>query len=456
MKKSGLILLFLVTAVLLFAGGGQDSGSGETSGGRVTLKFTYWGSPVEKKAVENSIAEFEKKNSGIKVDAQHIPTDYLPKITAMVAGNVAPDIAYLSGQVANEWGAEGKLVNVLELYKNDPDLKAEDFVDDVWYKWSADAAVGTNTALETYALFYNKDLFLAENIELPPAKPEEAWTWDKFVQIAKKLTKDNTGKHPDDPGFNPDNIVQYGVQWGTTLRDYTLMAYSNGGRFLTEDGKKLALTQPEALEAIQKLADLINVHHVCPSPAAVKNIPEVSTALQTSRVAMVVTGQWVLLDLAANRNLNFDIGVLPKHKEYKTVLIGSPSAIFNSTKNQKESWALFKWFANPESSLELIQAGLWMPLLKKWYTDETLIAKWAQGNRAHPPSYRTAVMEAAIKYGVAEPVYNVRNYSKLLYILNPALDPVWLGRKTAEQALKEVEAQINNEVQGFYDSSRNY
>jgi multiple sugar transport system substrate-binding protein len=420
------------------------------------LKYTYWGSPVEKKSMENSILEFEKKNPGIKVDAQHIPTDYLPKITAMVAGDVAPDIAYLTSDVANEWGLRGQLVNILDMLKTDPDLSEDDFIQDIWYKWSTDAAVGTNTALETYALFYNKDLFTAENVELPPTKAEDAWTWDKFVQIAKKLTKDNTGKHPDDPGFNPDNIVQYGVQWNTTIRDYTIMAYSNGGRFLTEDGKALALTQPAALEAIQKLADLINVHHVCPSPATVKNIPEVSTALQTKRVAMVVTGQWVLLDLAANKNLNFDIGVLPRHKVYRTPLTGSPSAIFRSTKHLQESWKLFKWFANPESSLELIQAGLWMPLLKKWYTDETLIAKWAQGNRAHPPSYRTAVMEAAMKYGIPDPVYNVKNYSKLLNILVPALDPVWVGRKTAEQALKEVEAQFNSEVQGFYNTSRNY
>jgi multiple sugar transport system substrate-binding protein len=374
----------------------------------------------------------------------------------MVAGNVAPDILYLQAIVANEWGLEGKLVNVLDLYKNDPELKAEDFIDDIWYRWSPTAAVGTNTANEVYALFYNKDLFTAENIELPPVRAEDAWTWDKFVEIAKKLTKDNTGKHPDDPGFNPDNIVQYGVQWSNNVRDYMVMVYSNGGRLITKDGKSLALTQSAALEAIQKVADLTNVHHVCPSPAAVKNIPEISTALQTKRVAMMVTGQWALLNLAANTNLNFDIGVLPKHKEYKTLLNGAPTAIFTTTKHLQESWKLFKWFANPESSLDLIQGGLWMPLLKKWYTDETLIARWAQGNRAHPPSYRTAVMEASMKYGMAEPVYNLKNYVKIVNILTPALDPVWAGRKTAEQALKEVENQLNSEIQGFYNNSRDY
>lgn len=43
----------------------------------VTLRFTYWGSPYEKKAMENAIAKFEEKYGYIKIDAQHIPSDYV-------------------------------------------------------------------------------------------------------------------------------------------------------------------------------------------------------------------------------------------------------------------------------------------------------------------------------------------------------------------------------------------
>jgi multiple sugar transport system substrate-binding protein len=454
-KRVGIVFLLCVLFTsVVFATGGKDSAA---SSGAVTLKFTYWGSPVEKRAIEDALAAFEKSNPGIKVDAQHIPSDdYLPKITSMVAGNVPPDVVYLSDTVATVWGTEGKLVNVLELLKTDTELSKEDFLDDIWYKWAPDAAVGTNTALETFAIFYNKDMFTAVGAELPPARPEDAWTWERFVQVAKQLTLDNTGKHPDDPGFNPENIVQYGVQWGTDINAFMALVYSNGGRFLKEDGSAIALTQPVAYEAIQRIADLINVHHVAPSPVAAKNIPEISTALMTKRVAMVMTGQWVLLDLGANTSLNFDIGVLPKLKEYKTILLGAPTAIFSSTPHKEESWKLFKWLANPESSLPLIQGGLWMPLLKKWYTDETLIARWAQGNRAHPASYRTAVMDAAMKYGMSVPVYNVRNYQQISDIISPALDPVWLGEKTAERALREVEAQANSQVNGFFDNTRKY
>jgi multiple sugar transport system substrate-binding protein len=454
MKRAGIALLAcMVLSAMVYAGGGKQA----ASDGTVTLKFTYWGSPVERQAVEKALAAFERNNPGIKVDAQHIPTEYLEKITAMVAADMAPDVVYLDDTVATAWGTEGKLVNVYELLQNDTELKREDFLDAIWYKWSANAAVGTNTALETAAIFYNKDMFTAAGIAPPPARPEDAWTWDQFVKVAKQLTLDNTGKHPDDPGFNPNNIVQYGVQWGTAIWEWMTMVYSNGGRFLKEDGSAIALTQPAAYEAIQKVADLMNVHHVAPSPVAAKSIPEPSTALMTKRVAMVMGGQWVLLDLGSNTGLNFDIGVLPKMKNnYVTVVLGAPTAIFKSTKHLAESWKLFKWLANPESSLDLMQGGLWMPLLKNWYTDETLIARWAQGNRAHPPSYRTAVMDAAMKYGMPVPVYNVKNYEKIANIINPALDPVWLGERTAEQALKGIESQANREVNGFFDTSRNY
>ncbi|HHY81715.1 MAG TPA: sugar ABC transporter substrate-binding protein [Clostridiales bacterium] len=454
---AGLLIVIVCLSAAACKGPSTSGTNGDSSGQQqVTLKFTFWGSPVEKQAVENAIKKFEDKYKYIKVDALHIPTDYQAKITAMLAGNEAPDVAYLSDTLCLEWAQEGKLVNVLEYMKNDPELKEEDHLESVWYRWAPDKALGTNTAVEAYALFYNKDMFEEAGAPLPPTKPEDAWSWDEFVEVAKMLTKDGSGKHPGEDGFDKNNIVQYGVQYGTGINSWMNAVYSNGGRFIKPDGSSTALTEPEAIEAIQKIADLMNVHYVCPSPVAAKNIPEISTALMTKKVAMVITGQWVLLDLAANKSLNFDIGVMPVLKEYKTVILGGATAIFESSKHKDEAWLLYKWLNNPESSLELHAGGLWMPLLKNWYTDPELVSKWAENNPAHPASYKDAVMRATLEYGMSGPAYNVKNYGKISAIVTPALDQVWLGEKTAEEALKEVESQINELVDGFYNSNRDY
>ncbi len=419
----------------------------------VTLKFTYWGSPIEKKAVENALKNFQEKHNWITVDAQHIPGDYATKITAMVAGNEAPDVAYLGENLCLPWAEEGKLYNIQDFLATDTELKKEDFLDSIWYNWAPGKTLGTNTACEAMGIFYNKDLFKEANVAEPPTTAETAWTWDQFVETAKKLTIDQNGKNAADPSFDPSKIKQYGVQFDTGWGVYMAMVFSNGGDYLTPDGTKLALTQPEALEAIQKLADLINKHHVAPSPVADKTMPAPSVALQSRQIAMTISGQWILLDLG-NSKMNFGVGVLPKLKKSVTLVLGAPTIIFKSTKHPEESWLLFKWLANPESSLELQAGGLWMPLLKNWYTDPNLVSKWAENNPAHPEGYKDAIMKQAMTNGVPGPGYYVKDLGKINAIISPALDQVWLGKKTVEEALKEVEAKAQAEVKGRYDNEK--
>ena len=49
-------------------------------------------------------------------------------------------------------------------------------------------------------MYYNKDMF--DKYKLP--YPDETWDWDKYLEVAKKLTLDTNGDGQID-------------QWGTTL-----------------------------------------------------------------------------------------------------------------------------------------------------------------------------------------------------------------------------------------------
>lgn len=417
----------------------------------VKLKFTYWGSPVERKAVVDAIKKFEEHYDWIKVDAQHIPADYETKIVTMMAGGEAPDVAYLNEQTGLEWAQEGKLYNIQDFLDKDPDLKKEDFLPNIWYNWAPGKTLGTNTACEAFAIFYNKEMFDAAGVAYPPSKAEDAWAWDEFVNVAKQLTIDRNGKNALDPDFDPKNIKQYGFNFSTWWATWMNMVYSNGGDYISEDGTTFTLTEPEAVEAIQKMADLMNVHHVAPSPTQASTLPAPAVALQSKLVAMTLEGQWVLLDLGVAR-FEFGVGVLPKLKESITLVLGSPTVIFTSTKYPEESWLLFKWMANPDSSLDLQAGGLWMPLFKDWYTDPALIEKWAKGNPAHPDSYYDALLRQTIENGIPGPTYYVKNWPKIDAIVAPALDQVWRGEKSAADALNEIAEAAQAEVQGRYQN----
>lgn len=416
----------------------------------VKLKFTFWGSPQEKAAIEQATKKFTSLYPWITVDAIHIPEgDYDAKITAMVAGNDTPDLGYMHGELADPWQQEGKFVNMFELLDNDTELAREDFLDYIWFKSSEDFAYGISTAGETFGLFYNKDLFDAANAAYPPSKAEEAWTWDEFVEVAKKLTLDKNGKNASEPGFDPNNIKQYGVSFETWHGPIHATVINNEGEWITKDGK-FGFSEPAATEAIQRLADLINVHHVAPSPVQMKSIPSQAVALQSKLVAMSMHGQWINLDLGA-ANVNYDIGVLPKMKRSVSMGISGASVIYKSTKHLEEAWMLTKFLENPEGSIEVYRDGLWMPTMTKWYTDPELVAKWADNNPAHPPGFKDAMMNNLLNNGVPNGSYYIKNFSKINAITFSGMDEIWLGRKTAEEAMKEVEAKIQPEIQGRYD-----
>lgn len=418
-----------------------DSTSGEE---QVTLRFSFWGDIIEKKSVNEALKRFEEE-TGIKVESIHVPSDYLTKLTTMVAGNVAPDIGYMSSGAALSWAEEGKLLDLNPIIEKDPDFKKDDYLDQVWYNWGENKTIGMSTAVEGYGLMYNKDMLLEAGVELPPTSADQAWNWDKFIEYSKKLTLDDQGRNALDPAFNSEKIKQYGFQYDP----YNMMAavVSNGGNFLTEDGKGFGLAQPESIEAIQKLADLMYVHHVSPTPLQTKSLPD--TALQTKKVAMTVSGNWAL-QAFAEQDFNLGVGVLPKLKESNTLLDGMPTVIFSSTKHPEEAWLLYKFLADPETMLPLIAGGLWMPLKKDWYTEPDLINKWAAGNKAHPEGYTEAFMNQTLENGIRTPGFEVKNLAQINALVTPKLDLVWTGKLSAEQALTEVEPKVLPLIQGYY------
>lgn len=420
----------------------------------VKLKYTYWGSPQEKTAIENATKKFTEKFPWITVDPVFIPeSDYDAKITAMVAGNESPDAGYMHSELGEAWQNEEKFVNINDLFANDKEVKKSDFLDYIWFNGTKpNYTYAISSAAESFAIFYNKDLFAEAKVEAPPAKAENAWTWDQFVAAAQKLTLDKNGKNAADPGFDPNNIKQFGVSFESWWGPIMAQVVNNGGDIISKDGKTFALDQPEAIEAIQRLADLINKYHVAPSPTQMKSIPSQAVALQSKIVAMSMHGQWINLDLGAAK-VNYGIGALPKMKKSIAMGISGASVIYKSTKHLEETWMLTKFLADPAGAIDLYKGGLWMPTMKKWYTDPALVAQWAENNPAHPEGFKDAFMNNLLNNGVASAGYYLMNFGKVTDMTFSALDPVWLGKSTAEKALKELAPKVQPEIKGRFSTN---
>jgi multiple sugar transport system substrate-binding protein len=412
----------------------------------IKLTFSYWGSTYEKAVIEAAIKSFTEK-TGIEVEPMIIPTDYETKLTTMIAANDAPDVGYLGPPTAYKWFKDGHLYDIKGLFESDPSIKEEDFIDGAIFRYG-DSIIGVMNNLESFAIFYSKEAFAEAGIDNVPTKPEDAWTWDEFVEIAKLLTIDRNGRNANDPNFDPKNIRQYGVYMGLWSGPFEALLLRNGTQYFPGMGDEPGINTPAFNEVFQNIADLMHVHHVMPTPTTAQSMPAPAVSLQSRRYAMVMDGQWVCNDFAPIEELDYGIAVLPKMTSTTAVYSGALGVIFSSSKHPEEAWQLLQHITSVEESTALFRDGLWMPNKKAYYVDEDKIALWAAESRARVPGYRDVLVDPIVENSEVTGEVYVKNFGDINNILFPALDQVWAGDKTVDQVMAEIMPQLEPLLEG--------
>jgi multiple sugar transport system substrate-binding protein len=420
---------------------------------KTEITYMAWYNTTESEAadIQKTLDKFNASQNDIHVSLIAVSwNDYNTKLNTMAAAKQLPDTCMMNEAMTIRYAAAGILADVSDMYSADEaPLKSLAFT----YKGKTVAYSCANEVLVTY---YNKKLFDEARVSYPPASADKAWTWKEFVETAKKLTKDKNGKTPNDPGFDPKNIVTYGADFNRLSWMWPVLAVSNGGGIMSPDGKKLLLGTPETIEALQAIADLYLVHKVAPSVGDKNNMPSLNVTLLTGKVAMATSGQWeigVSLKNSLKDGLVYGVGVLPKMKKAVTYNTGGPFVVFKSSKNLAAAKKFVKWMSDEanEGSWGLITGGIWMPVHKQYYASEAAIRKWAD-NPIHPPfeQYKTAVVDYALNNAVQVPWYYFPSYDKLDDLINSGMDAVWNGKMTAKQYITAILPKVKK----LFDENR--
>lgn len=429
MKNNRFISLMLCVLMLL-----SFSSVAVGEGERVHITYAQWGTADETATAQETAARFNASQDRIEVEILQIPWEnYITKLNTMAAAGELPDTAIMNEAGVLQWAQEGMLADISGMY-GEGESKP---LDSLAFRYNGQT-VAYSTANEILLLYYNKDMFDAAGIAYPPSVAEEAWTWDEFVETAKKLTLDKDGKTPNDEGFDPENIVQYGCLVENLTWQLEVWTLSNGGGFYSPDGSEVILGNPESAEAIQKVADLYLVDHVAPLSTGMTD-DSIQRSIISGTCAMGTGGAWnvgTCLASARDEGLNYGVAVLPYMQEQVTICTGGPNVVFNQSKHPEEAMEWLKWYAQEENSWALIEQGIWMPTLEKWYTDETFTHQWVD-NPNFPPyeEYKAAVVDFARDHSRSTSWYYVNNTVDFNNLLGSVLGDVWTGNQTAADAI---------------------
>ena len=437
------LVLLLLASVSVFAGGDKQKGPELGPDGKVHISVVLWGNANELKVAQEAADRYNASQNKYVAHPEQIPHETYDAVlrTRAVAGTL-PDCGSLVEQSIAAFAQSGLLEDVSSMFDpNDMPLPQLAFKD---AKGNVMAYSGSNQAL---MLFYNKDMFDKAGVAYPPTKAENAWTWDQFVDAAKKLTLDRNGKTPNDAGFDKSNIVQYGALVENLTWQLEVWCLSNGSGFYNKDGTAVVIDNPAAIEAIQRVADLHLVHNVAPfSPGLTDD--GVQRSLIAGNVAMTTNGNWnvgTCLSQARDQNgLKYGVGVLPYMKEKLTVNTGGARVVFKGPKKEA-AMDYVRWYTSIENSWTLISSGIWGPNKARYYNDEKYIKEWLN-NPAFPPydDFKSAFVDYSREYSRPTAWYYTPNCNAFNPLLQSLLGDVWTGAKTAKDVITQNIAALKN------------
>jgi multiple sugar transport system substrate-binding protein len=217
--KKALILVVGLSVIgsAVFAGGTRAGGTPASAGGKPVVSYLTWGGYSDDPAayVNRARIAYEQEHNVI-IDLQLVPyDDYPQKMSTMIVANALPHLMAVEEHRILEFGSQGILKDLRPLY-------AEDGIDiDDWFVAGQMASIGNRvygvaTGGAMILLYYNKGLLQKAGITPPSDDPTKPWTWDQYLDALTKLTIDRNGKHPNEAGFDVNNVVQ----WGTSINPF--------------------------------------------------------------------------------------------------------------------------------------------------------------------------------------------------------------------------------------------
>lgn len=417
-KLLSFAVVFAFCATLISCGGSDKVGKKQ-------LKLVHFYMDQKSLWQSNIAEEFEKANPEIDVVIEAIPYGlYTSKILASAAtGNPLGDVILIDDWFAQELFKHDYTVSLDSLFARD--LKESDFYTQffkVWRKGNrADQPLMAMPACGgVTALFYNTALFDKAGL----GYPDSSWTYDTFLEAAKKLTSQDS-----DPATKTwGTIIDHGNSTGIDT-----YLYSNGGKILRDDLSAGAMSEPASIAAMQSYVDLVQKHKVAPQPDPSQSMGQ---KFLQGRVGMMLTFDVTKQELA-KAIFGWDIapppsgagGVMSRQN-------GQAFGIARESKNPNEAWELIKYIVtlpHKRGVNELYSTA--MPLYKPLARSKDFLEGAPRCNRQALLDINNGKVFNLITPGWQE----WRDHGFV-----PNVQDMLAGRKSVEQGCRDIDAKINS------------
>ncbi|HEX3554005.1 MAG TPA: sugar ABC transporter substrate-binding protein [Thermoanaerobaculia bacterium] len=387
--------------------------------GAVTLRF--WALGREGEVVKDLIPDFERRNSGIRVEVQQIPfLNAHEKLLTACVGGVTPDVA----QVGNTWIPE--LTNLRALAPLDERVRRSavvaqtDYFAGIWDTNVVDGSVrGIPWYVDTRLLFYRTDLLAAAGFPEPPR------TWRHWMEAMRRV-KARAG-----PG-------RFAILLPVDEHEQPVILGRELGAGLLRDGDRYGDFRSPAFR--EAAGFYVGLFRSGLAPAwSNSQINSVYQQFAAGDFAFFITGPWNVGEfrrrLPPEMKDKWNTAPMPapdNSHDWPGVSVagGASLAMFRGSRHPAEAWKLVEFLSEPAVQVQFHKLTGDLP---------SRASAWGAPSLAGDP--QTAAFRAQLERVVPAP--KVPEWEEISIQIWQSLEPAIRGRSTVDAALTDLDQRVD-------------
>jgi multiple sugar transport system substrate-binding protein len=265
-------------------------------------------------------------------------------------------------------------------------------------------------------MYLNLDIFKEKGVD----PPKGAWTYDQFVDTAKKLTFQRA---------NGEKVYGYTGGIDPGLVNTWPFILNDGSLPLSTDNTKYTFNTPEGISGLQKLVDLAQTHKVTPPDFGSQSVDDIASSFSDKKLVAMYSEPSGSSAQYRAKNLNFDVVAMPTGKTGKPGSAGGIGLI---------SVAATKDKAKLQAAMDLGR-----------YLTSAQVGQDVQGFYLAPGARKSVkVADPINKFDPFVPncyiTPIIADWPQIRTIIHPNIQNAVFGKITAEQAMNNPAKEIND------------
>jgi multiple sugar transport system substrate-binding protein len=435
------IAVCVCLAPLAFGAGGQEKAS--TGPVKLTWFAPMSAGPELDLWKLQLLPDFQKLHPNITVEhSVEVWADYWQKIAVMFAGGQFPDLVWMHYTRFKDYAQQGMLQPLDDVMSKDKGFNVADYAPQMMdiFKHKGKQYVMPKDHGGT-AVWYNIDMLEGAGMKLP----WQGWKWSDFLEIATKMTKDTNGDGQTDVwGTNDIFLGGDPASWWHAEAGWDVLK-SFGGETYSDDFKTAFIDKPETVEAIQFMADVLNKHKIAPKSEQIAGLGDPFRIGKVALHGFPHANQGFFVRYEKRPIKRYGIEFVPAGKGGTFYGLGATGfAIPTKSQHPKEAWELTKFGVSKETGEKVAQHYRWGAIRKDQWALRfelqekagiTIEENWRRvwvDSVFKPKELGVTVGNALVPAGLWE----------INTILKTEFDPVYLGKRTAQEAAAAAKPKI--------------